>query len=78
MTSQTNKTRLTEFDLMMIRAGGRTQADLEASLLRVANIRGRMCAFLANGLFQIALRLEETANRSVRNRHHRFVIQTVN
>ncbi|NND22434.1 MAG: hypothetical protein HKO14_10125 [Silicimonas sp.] len=77
MTRQANKTRLTEFDLMMIRSGGRTQAEQEVSFLRAAKIRYRTCAFLADGLYKIVMRLEASANRSVENTHRRFSIQAV-
>lgn len=78
MTGQTNMTRLTEFDLMMIRAGRKTQGELEAIGLRDTKFRCRMCAILADGLYQIVVRLEARANRSVEGLHRRFGAQALN
>jgi hypothetical protein len=73
MTRQTHQTHLTEFDLMVIRAGGRTQAELEAMALREFRFRCRICAFLADNLYKIVMRLEASANRSVEGSHRRFI-----
>ncbi len=64
---------LSEFDLMVIRAGGRTQAELEVATFNTVEFRCRMCAFLADNLYQIVMRLEARSNRSADASHRQFI-----
>ncbi len=49
------RTTLTDFDLMVIRAGGRTQAEIEESAVRWADIGRRMQAIVAGHRQRITL-----------------------
>lgn len=73
MARQANKIHLTEFDMMIIRAGGRTQSELEASVLNGASFRRQISAIFADSLYRIARRFEASANRSVEETQRRFV-----
>jgi hypothetical protein len=73
MTRKTRQPHLTEFDFIVIRAGGRTQTELEAAAFNTLEFRCRMCAFLADNLYQVVMRLEASANRSAAGSHRRFI-----
>lgn len=68
------KTSLTELDLMVIRAGGRTEAELEAMVRGGPgfDIRCRICGILADGLYRLVMRLEMGARRNAETSHHRL------
>lgn len=74
MTQRLPQTRLTNFDLMIIRADGRTEAELEAmiengfgfTVLRTA------CAFVADGLYRLVVLLELGARRTAKESHLRL------
>lgn len=74
MTRKTHTTQLTEFDLMVIRAGGRTQAELEAMAERGFGFAARctVCAFLADTLYRVVMKLEGGANRAKEASHFRL------
>ncbi|AXI43277.1 hypothetical protein [Sulfitobacter sp. SK011] len=74
MTRKTHTTPLTEFDLMVIRAGGRTQAELEAMAQGGFGfgVRCMVCAFLADTLYRVVVKLETGANRATEASHHRL------
>jgi hypothetical protein len=57
------QTQLTEFDLMVIRAGGHTQAELESMVMNSTNTRCKLCEFLADSLHRLFIR------RAIVNRH---------
>ncbi|SMX25734.1 hypothetical protein [Boseongicola aestuarii] len=75
MTRQSSPTPLSEFDLMMIRAGGRTEAELEALAKNGFGFsaRGKVCAFLADMLYRAVVVLEAGAHRSAESSHRRLV-----
>lgn len=75
MTRHTAQTNLTEFDLMLIRAGGRTQAELQAMVESGFGFdtRCKVCAFLADTLYRVVVKLEAGANRATEASHHRLV-----
>lgn len=77
MTGRANRLQLTEFDMMVIRAGGRTLAEQEERTLNAADFRCRLCAILADALYQIVMRLETGANRSLKGSHRRLVSRAV-
>ncbi|WP_170482858.1 hypothetical protein [Ruegeria arenilitoris] len=74
MTQRTPKSRLTDFDLMIIRADGRTEAELEAMVQAGFGfaIMSSACAFVADGLYRLVLFLEAGARRSVEASHLRL------
>ena len=74
MTRTINETRITELDMMMIRAGGRPQSEFEAMAQAGFgfNLRCRVCAALADALYAIVLRLETAARRSAETSHRRL------
>ena len=74
MTRKAHTTPLTEFDLMVIRAGGKTQAELEAMAERGFGFAARcmVCAFLADTLYRVVVKLETGANRATESSHHRL------
>ena len=74
MTQRTPKSRLTDFDLMIIRADGRTEVELEAMVqagFGFAVVRST-CAFVADGLYRLVLLLEAGARRSAEASHLRL------
>ena len=73
MTRKTSHTHLCEFDLMVIREGGRTQAELEAIALSESRLWCKFYAFLADTLYKIVMRLEANADHSVEKSHRRFI-----
>ena len=74
MTQRTSKSRLTDFDLMIIRADGRTEAELEAMVQAGFGfaILSSACAFVADGLYRLVLLLEAGAERSAEASHLRL------
>ena len=66
-------TPLSELDLMIIRAGGQTQAELEASARTAFGLWRPNCACLADAFYRIVMRLEAGANRPEGTSHRRFV-----
>jgi hypothetical protein len=74
MTQRAPKSRLTNFDLMIIRADGRTEAELEARLQAGFGfaIMSSACAFVADGLYRLVLLLEAGARRSAEASHLRL------
>ncbi|WP_171236452.1 hypothetical protein [Ruegeria sp. HKCCA6837] len=74
MTQHTQKSRLTDFDLMIIRADGRTEAELEAMVQSGFGfaIMSSTCAFVADGLYRLVLLLESGARRSAEASHLRL------
>ena len=77
MTRKSQQTRLSQFDLMVIRAGGRTQAELETAPFGKLDLGCKICAFLADNLYKIVIHLEAIANRSVEESHRRFFVKTI-
>lgn len=73
MTRQANNPPLTEFDLMVLRAGGRTQAEVEASALYSADIRCRIREIIADGLYLVLKHFGVGSNRSNERAQHRHV-----
>ena len=65
MTRHTTKTNLTETDLLMIRYGGRTQAEFEVMVKRGFGFDSgfKICARLAAALCQVVVKLVAGANR---------------
>ena len=78
MTHQTTQSRLTEFDLMMIRAGGRTEAEFENMVKDGFGFSAscKVCAFLADTLYRFVVLLETGAHRSAAASHHRLGANT--
>ena len=74
MTRQTSQNQLTEFDLMVIRAGGRTKAEFEAMAKDGFGFSAscKICAFLADTLYRVVVALEVGAHRSVEASHRRL------
>ena len=72
MTRRHTSTPLTEFDLMVIRAGGRTAEELESMALNGFGFRCKTCAALADTLYRIVLALEAGTNRSDAASHRRL------
>jgi len=74
MTRETHTTPLTEFDMMVIRAGGKTQAELETMAEGGFGFTARcmVCAFLADTLYRVVMKLETGANRTTDASHHRL------
>lgn len=74
MTRHTAQTKLTEFDLMVIRAGGRTQAEFEAMVKSGFGYDAycKVCAFLADTLYCVVVKLEAGANRAPEASQHRL------
>ena len=79
MPRKKHETSLTEFDLMMISAGGRTEAELEAMVRGGPgfDVRCRICGMLADGLYRLVMRLEAGARRTSEASHHRFAVNSV-
>lgn len=80
MTRHSAQSKLTEFDLMMIRAGGRTEAEFEAMVKSGFGFdaRCRVCAFLADALYRVVVRLEAGANRATEASHRRLAAKDGN
>ncbi|XHY18477.1 hypothetical protein SuNHUV7_32910 (plasmid) [Pseudoseohaeicola sp. NH-UV-7] len=74
MTQRIPKSRLTNFDLMIIRADGRTEAELETMAQTGFGfaITNSACAFVADGLYRLVLLLEARARRSAEASHLRL------
>lgn len=73
MTRNTAPTRLTEIDMMMLRAGGRTEAEFE-QMARAGfglDLPRRACGALADALYAVVLRLEAGARRGAASSHLR-------
>lgn len=78
MTLHTIQTNLSEFDLMMIRAGGRTETEFDtmAKTGFGLNASSDICAFLADSLYRIVILLEAGAHRAARASHQRLAAET--
>lgn len=74
MARHTTQNKLTEFDLMVIRAGGRSQAEFEAMVESGFGFACRctVCAFFADTLYRVVVKLEAGANRATEASHHRL------
>jgi|GEM_PF-4668002 len=72
MTLRHTPNPLTEFDLMVIRAGGRTAEELETMALNGFGFRCKICAALADTLYWVVLALEAGTNRSAAASHRRL------
>ncbi|MDA5094902.1 hypothetical protein O2N63_12480 [Aliiroseovarius sp. KMU-50] len=74
MTRKNHTPQLTEFDLMVIRAGGRTQVEFEAMAERGFGYEARcmVCAFLADTLYRVVVKFESGANRAKEESHYRL------
>ena len=77
MTRHSAQTKLTEADLMMIRAGGRTQAEFETMAESGFGFAAhwKVCAFLADALYYLVIKLEAGANRATEASHRRLVAE---
>lgn len=77
MTRHTAQGKLTEIDLMVIRAGGRTEAEFEAMVGGGFGFAApcKVCAFLADSLYRVVVKLEAGANRAKEASHHRLAVE---
>ncbi len=74
MTRHTAQSKLTQFDLMMIRAGGRTQAEF-ADMAESGfgfSVRCKVFSVFADLLYHIVIKLEAGANRAWEDSHRRL------
>lgn len=65
-------TPLSEFDMMVIRAGGHTANELESMALNGFGMRCKRCGILADTLYRIVLTLEAGTHRSDAASHRRL------
>ena len=74
MTRNAPQTKLTDLDLMIIRAGGRTEAEYEAMVRNGFGFdaRCRVCAMLADGLYRAVVFFEARAHRATEASHQRL------
>ncbi|SLN43717.1 hypothetical protein PEL8287_02199 [Roseovarius litorisediminis] len=74
MTRNIAQTKLTELDLMIIRAGGRTQAEFETMVKSGFGFEARCksCAVLADIAYRLFVKLEAGANRGREASHLRL------
>ncbi|MEP1933330.1 MAG: hypothetical protein ABJI96_11195 [Paracoccaceae bacterium] len=72
MTRPHTQLGLSEFDLMVIRAGGRPAAEVESMAMDSFGFRCKTCAVLADALYRIVLTLEASSNRPDATSHCRL------
>ena len=72
MTRPHTQLGLSEFDLMVIRAGGRTAAEVESIAMDSFGFRCKISAVLADALYRIVLTLETSSNRPGATSHRRL------
>jgi hypothetical protein len=74
MTRTNAQTKLTDFDLMVIRSGGRTQAELQAMVESSSGFDAlrKICAFLADTAYRAVVKFNSDANRTADTSHHRL------
>lgn len=72
MTRPHTQLGLSEFDLMIIRAGGRTAVEVESMAMDSFGFRCKICSVLADSLYRIVLILEASSNRPDRTSHRRL------
>lgn len=74
MTRHIPQSKLSEFDLLVIRAGGRTHAEFETLVLNGfgSAVICKVCAFLADTLYRVVVKLEIGANRAAEASHQRL------
>jgi hypothetical protein len=74
MTRHATQPQLSDFDMMMIRAGCRTQAELEGMALNKFgfDVLCRICALFADALYHLVILLEAGSHRSFEFSHHRL------
>lgn len=65
--------RMSTLDHMLLSAGGRTDAELEAQMIRGHQpLRCTVCAAAADVLYRVVLKLEARAGRAQKRSHRRL------
>jgi hypothetical protein len=79
MTHHTTQAKLTKFDLMVIRSGGRTQAEFEVMVKSGFgfNAGSKVCTYLAAALCLVVAKLGAGANRGTESSHLRLEAKNV-